>query len=99
MIAIVQHRVRDFDAWLPVFKEHRPVREQYGCRSHRVYRGLDEPNEITIVLDFPTRERAEAFYKEPSLREALERGGVVSEPRATFVDEADVGEYVARRAA
>jgi quinol monooxygenase YgiN len=99
MNVIVQHRVRDFDAWLPLFKEHRAVREQYGCRSHRVYRGLEEPNEITIVLDFPTRERAEAFYQEPSLREAMERGGVVSEPRAVFVEEADVADYVTRRAA
>jgi len=99
MYVIVQHRVRDFDAWLPVFKEHRAVREQYGCRGHRVFRRLDEPNDVTVILDFPSRERAEAFYQEPSLREAMERGGVVSEPQATFLEEADTWETAQQRAA
>ena len=96
---MVQHRVSDFDAWLPAFKEHAPVREQYGCRSHRVYQGVEDPHEVTIILDFPSRERAEAFYMEPSLREAMARGGVESEPRVTFLHEADVVDATRQRAA
>lgn len=99
MIVIVQHRVRDFDAWRPVFEEHQPVREQYGCTGHLLYRGLDDPNELTIIMQYPSRQEAEGFANDPSLREAMERGGVESEPRVTMVQEAEAADYSQRKAA
>jgi heme-degrading monooxygenase HmoA len=67
MVVIVQHRVRDYDAWKAVFDEHGDVRRRHGATGHELYRGLDDPNEVTVVNHFPSREAGEAFAADPSL--------------------------------
>jgi heme-degrading monooxygenase HmoA len=99
MIIIVQHTVRDYDAWKAVFDEHRAVRARYGATGHQLYRGLQDPNEVTVVNYFPSREQAEAFAADPSLKEAMERGGVISEPRITWAQEAEAADYTQSKAA
>jgi len=93
MIIIVQHKVRDYDTWKPVFDEHGDVRKRHGATGHELYRGLDDPNEITLVNHFPTRAQAEAFAADPSLKEAMELGGVISEPRITWAEETEAVDY------
>jgi len=99
MFLIVQHTVRDYDAWRPAFDAHGSVRAEYGCRSHTIYRDPDNPNDVTILLDYASRERAEEFMKDPSLAEAMQRGGVVSEPSFRWLEEADRATYGQRQAA
>jgi quinol monooxygenase YgiN len=99
MILIVQHTVRDYDAWKPVFDEHESVRAKYGCLGHTIYRDADKPNDVTLLFRYESRERADEFMRDPSLREAMERGGVISEPRATWLDEAETSSYAERQAA
>jgi heme-degrading monooxygenase HmoA len=93
VVVIVQHKVRDFDAWKPVFDEHGDVRRKHGATGHEIYRGMDDPNEITIVNHFPSKERAEAFAADPSLKEAMARGGVISEPRIIWAEETEAIAY------
>jgi quinol monooxygenase YgiN len=99
MILIVQHTVRDYDAWKPVFDEHESVRAMYGCQGHTIYRDADKPNDLTLFLKYESRERADEFMRDPSLTEAMQRGGVIGEPRATWLEEAEVALYASRRAA
>jgi ketosteroid isomerase-like protein len=89
MILIVQHRVRDYDTWKRVFDEHGDVRRRYGSTGHELYRGIDDPDEITVVNHFPSKEQAEAFAADPSLTEAMQRGGVISEPRITWAEQTE----------
>ena len=98
MIVIVQHKVRDYDAWKSVFDEHQAVRTRHGATGHELYRGLEDPNEVTIVNQFPSKEQAEAFAADPSLKEAMERGGVISEPRITWAQETETVDYKAKAA-
>jgi heme-degrading monooxygenase HmoA len=95
MIIIVQHTVRDFEAWKAVFNEHGDVRRRHGATGHELYQGFDDPNEITVINHFPSKEQAEAFAADPSLKEAMERGGVISEPRITWAQEAGAADYTA----
>lgn len=90
---IVRHRVRDYDAWLPIFQEHGAVRRQYGGRGDQVYRVNGDPNDLIIVNFFADLERAKAFTQDPSLREAMGRAGVISEPEVTFAEEAEGATY------
>jgi len=98
MYIIVQHRVRDFDAWKPVFDEHGDVRRRHGATGHTLYRNLEDPNDVTVVNEFPTRQQAEAFASDPSLKEAMERGGVISEPTLTWADEVETVDYQVKAA-
>ena len=99
MILVVQHTVKDYDAWKPLFDEHESTRAKYGGTGHTIYRDADDPNSVTIFNRFETREGAEAFSRDPSLKEAMERGGVTSEPRIMWVEEAESASYAARKAA
>jgi quinol monooxygenase YgiN len=99
MDIIVQHTVRDFDAWKPSFDEHESVRAEYGCKGHTIYRDADNPNDVTILMSWESRERAEEFMKDPSLQEAMQKGGVTSEPRATWLEQAETCTYQGRKAA
>ena len=89
MVIIVQHKVNDFDTWKTVFEEHGVVRRRHGATGHEIYRATVDPNDITIVNHFPSKEGAEAFAADPSLKEAMERGGVISEPRITWAEETE----------
>jgi catechol 2,3-dioxygenase-like lactoylglutathione lyase family enzyme len=93
MIIMVQHTVRDYDAWKAVFDEHRAIRAQHGATGHDLYRGLEDRNAVTAVNYFPSKEQAEAFASDPSLKEAMERGGVISEPRITWAEKAESVDY------
>lgn len=99
MFLVVQHTVRDYDAWKPVFDEHESVRAKYGSQGHTIYRDADDPNSVTIFNRFESRERAEEFARDPSLAEAMQRGGVLTEPRIMWVEEADTASYAKSRAA
>jgi quinol monooxygenase YgiN len=99
MDVIVQHTVRDYDAWKPAFDEHEPTRAKHGCLGHTIYRDPDNPNDVTVITSWRSREGAEAFVRDPSLKEAMEKGGVVSEPRVSFLEETETRTYAASRAA
>jgi len=99
MYVIVQHEVRDYDSWKPAFDEHEDVRKKYGCRSHTIFRDATNPNEVRILMEWESRDGVEGFLRDPSLAEAMQRGGVVSEPLATFLEESDSKTYAQRAAA
>jgi hypothetical protein len=47
----------------------------------------------------PSRRRRRAFAADPSLKEAMESGGVLTGPRVTWAEESDASDYTQSRAA
>ncbi len=90
---IVQHRVVDYDRWIPTFTEHEAVRRQHGATGHSIARESADPNNVVVVNDFATLEGALAFTKDPSLPAAMVRGGVAGAPQVWIVDEAEAKRY------
>ncbi|MEI7743177.1 MAG: hypothetical protein WCK58_05425 [Chloroflexota bacterium] len=90
---IVAHHVVDYDAWLAVFNEHQAVRQSHGATGHAISRGATDPNAIVIVNDFTSLEGALAFSQDPSLPDAMHRGGVDAEPQVWITNEADAAAY------
>ncbi len=97
MIIIVQHKVRDYDTWKSAFDEHGDVRRRHGATGHELYQGLDDPNEITIVSHFPSA-AGRGVRRRPVAEQAMEQGGVTSEPRITWAQEAEAVDYKAKAA-
>lgn len=92
-VLVVQHRVRDFDAWKPVFDEHESARRQHGARRHWVYRTSEDPNEVVVAIEFSSQDQGRAFLEDPSLREAMRRAGVEGEPHIHFREPVEAVEY------
>lgn len=76
----VHHRVRDYDVWRPVFDEHEEVRRRHGQIEQRVFHRLGDPLQLVVHVDFPSDDAADAFGRDPSLSDAMARGGVEGEP-------------------
>jgi hypothetical protein len=90
---IVQHHVADYDVWYPVFVEHQGIRKQHGATGHSINREATDPNSVVIVNEFATLEGARAFSTDPSLPDAMRRGGVDKAPQVWIVDEAESKRY------
>jgi len=80
MYLVMQNNVRDYDDWKPVFDAGETVRRRHGCTGHEIFRGDDDANELTIMLEFPSREAGEAFLADPELKERMDEAGVLSKP-------------------
>lgn len=93
MILAVRHTVADFPAWKRVFDEHAAVRKQHGATGHRLLQSADDPNTVTVLNVFPDRASIEAFASDPSMAEAMQRAGVVSQPDITIWDETEETPY------
>ncbi|MBI2708813.1 MAG: cyclase [Actinobacteria bacterium] len=86
----VRHRVSDFDAWKIVYDEHGTNRAQHGCTGDQVLRDESDPNEVLVLTHWPSLKNAHEFADDPSLREAMDRGGIVGAPRIEFYEQAGV---------
>lgn len=82
----VRHKVADFKTWKPVYDQHESVRKQFGCKKSEVFTNTQNPNEVLVTLDWDTKEQAIKFGQSPSLKEAEERGGVISVPEVSFTE-------------
>lgn len=78
---IVRHPVSDYDAWRVVYEEVGTLRDQHGCTAERVLRLPTDANDLLVIHEFPTVERAQAFADDPALGAAMQRAGVAGPPR------------------
>ena len=95
----MREKVRDYDTWKRVFDDGEPLRAKHGCSGHVVYRSDDDANDLTIHLQFPSREAGESLRADPGLAAAMERAGVETQPTVTWVREAESREYAGRQGA
>ena len=86
----VHQSVQDFDSWITEFDGHEPVRRSHGATGHRVLRN---GNDVLVLIEFPDAAGAQSFGADPSLREAMDRGGVVGAPDISLRTEASKAQY------
>ena len=55
---ITRIQVGDYDAWRPMFDQDRP-RAREKATVQRVFRGVKEPNQVFVVLEFESVEDAQ----------------------------------------
>ena len=94
-VAVIRHRVADFDAWKQAYDGFAPVQAEHGVRAHQVLRSIDNPNDVTVEHTFDTREAAQAFMAMPELKEAMSEGGVDADAvEISYFDEVENGALV-----
>jgi hypothetical protein len=83
-------RVADYDAFKPIFDQDPPGARR-AARAHRLYRSVDDPNEVFVQVDFATVEDARAGADRLVASGVLDRWDEVTGP--TVVEEAEAVEY------
>ncbi len=60
VILRIAHKVPDFDGWKRAFDSDPIGRKRSGVRRYRIFRAKEEPNWVTLDLEFDDRPAAEA---------------------------------------
>lgn len=85
---IVHHKVQNYSAWRKVFDDHDTARKEFGSTGFQVLQSASDPNDITVITDWPSVDAAKAFATSASLKEAMQNAGVISQPEVSFLSEA-----------
>jgi uncharacterized protein (DUF1330 family) len=82
---IVTHKVEDYDKWLPVFEGTAALKKKFGWKQSTVYSVDGDRNNVMVMEEFPSLEKAKAFATSPELKAAMGKAGVAGAPEIRFV--------------
>ncbi|MCI4443544.1 MAG: hypothetical protein JHC39_08575 [Lentimicrobium sp.] len=85
-VMAVTHIVKDFDTWKKSFDEHESMRTANGLTKISVCRDMGNPNKVLIFLKVADLQKAKDFAVSPNLKEAMQKGGVMSKPEIVYAD-------------
>jgi hypothetical protein len=81
---VVTHKVKDYDKWKPLYEGHDTARVSHGIHSYIIGRGETDPNMVLVAMKIDDVDKAKAFTKDPSLKKAMQEGGVMGAPTINF---------------
>ena len=84
---LVRFTVEDVAKWKPVFEEAAAMRKSFGSMGVRAFSKADTSNEIVIVGEYESREKAQQMFQSQEFREATKRAGVMGPPEVTFLEQ------------
>ncbi len=84
---IVKSIVQDHAKWKSVFDGEAERRKAAGSKGGMVLRNSQNPNDLTVLLEWDTLERARAFAESPELKTVMAEAGVVGKPEIGFFDD------------
>jgi heme-degrading monooxygenase HmoA len=85
---LVHHKVQDYSAWRKIFDEDDMRRKEYGSTGVQILKSASDPNDLTVLIDWPSVDAAKTFAASDALKEKMKNAGVISQPEMTFLEEA-----------
>ena len=67
----LQVTVTDYAKWRPVFDKYRSYRAEAGFKNERVFRNVDDPNEIIIWGEATSGSKLRRALASPELKAAM----------------------------
>lgn len=84
---VVTHKVSDFAKWFAAYEAHDSARLAVGLHDYVIERGLEDSNLVMVSLKVDDTAKAKAFSKDPGLKTAMKKGGVVGAPTFSMTTE------------
>jgi hypothetical protein len=91
---LLRAQTPDFDTWKRELFDADPAGRLQAANGHRLYRSVENPDEVIVQVEFASAEKAKSF------RERLNASGALSDPRTgklpappTIVEEAEAVTY------
>ena len=81
---VVTHKVSNYAKWKTSYDEHDSIRLANGIHSYVIGRGLKDSNMILVAVRVDDTTKAKAFAKDPGLKKAMQKGGVMGMPTFTL---------------
>jgi hypothetical protein len=87
---VTRINVGDYDTWKPMFDKDAPGARR-SAKGHRVLRGVENPNEVFVVVEFASTEDAQVGREKLLASGVLDRFSDKDLPR--IVEEAEASTY------
>jgi heme-degrading monooxygenase HmoA len=68
---VIEHQIYDFDMLKTVYTDDAERRRRLGCRGGHIWRAADDPDNVSVVLEWDTVEHARDFAGSFELEQAL----------------------------
>jgi len=83
---VVTHKVSNFTKWKASYDAHDSMRLANGLHNYVIGRGVVDSNTVLVAVKADDINKAKAFSKDPSLKTAMQKGGVMGTPTMSFVN-------------
>ncbi len=83
----VRAKIKDINAWRPVFDGNIGLRRTAGEVTHRIFYNLDNTTDVFIFFEWESRAKAEAYFQSDVGRKGMADSGIVSPPEFIYVEE------------
>jgi quinol monooxygenase YgiN len=83
---VVDHPVRDFNVFKPVYDGHDSLRLAYGVHNFVMGRGLEDTNRVLVINKIDDVAKAKEFAASPDLKSAMEQAGIAGPPTIAFIN-------------
>ena len=83
---IVQHEVKDYAKWKPVFDGDEPNRVKAGFKQLGLYTSVKNPNDVTMIFEVSDPDAINAYMNDSRLQEVMKGGGVITTPAISVLN-------------
>jgi hypothetical protein len=80
----VHLKVKDFSAWRTSYNGHEKERASAGITNGRVFRNLEDPNDVVILQDVADVSKARSWLTSSEMKAVMEKSGVLGSPNLRF---------------
>ena len=84
---LIHHEVADYTAWKAVFDSAFDWRRKNGERNCRIFRSAGNVNDLTLLFEWESLEKARTFMASEELKARMAGAGVKGAPRVDFLTE------------
>ena len=84
---LVHHEVADYTAWKAAFDSGFDWRRKNGEHSCRLFHSAENVNDLTLLFEWESLEKARAFIASDELKAKMASAGVKGSPRVDFLTE------------
>jgi len=78
--------VADYDKWRLGFEANETSRRSAGSTGvNQFYRDVENPNNVTLVLEWEEASKARAFLNDPHTKASMDEAGVTGRPMVVAV--------------
>jgi quinol monooxygenase YgiN len=73
--------VEDYGKWRAGFDANDSFRRAGGSTGvYQIYRDVDNPNTVSLILEWKDAGKAQAFLNDPMLKQVMQAAGVIGAP-------------------
>jgi hypothetical protein len=81
---VVTHKVSNYAKWKASYDAHDSMRLASGIHNYVIGRGMKDSNMVLVAVKVDDTAKAKAFAKDPGLKKAMQKGGVMGMPAFTL---------------